>query len=329
MMPAFSLEDWPSKCISTADLVTSRLHGERTPIHPEQERNLTLNIFSHYGDNQSDYLADHFDRSWITRDTGSLGGVAKHNQDKVNVDITNQLDRTHPNSGKQYGHILEEQRNNQKLNELEGNNSLCYQDLPFKRCEAPVLSSYPNVTSPAQENVICYLWEVANQNTYLHERQKYRFHIIPDGNCLYRAVSRAAYGNQSKHKELREQAIHYVADHLEEFNSIIEGDVGGFLISASQEGVWAGYPELLAMSKLLNVNIYLTTGGSFASPTVSTMVHFLGEENSSNPVVWLSWLSNGHYDVVLNRSVPNPEYKEWYQSMQNRKDEELTLSVAY
>ncbi|XP_048122422.1 OTU domain-containing protein 1 [Alosa alosa] len=329
-MPAFSFEDWPIS-ISTADLVTSRLHGEETSIHPERQRNhLTSNIFTHYGDNTlSDYLvANHLDRSWIKGDTGSHGGVAKHrNQDKVQgcVDVTNKSYRTHPNSGTQYGYIFDGQRN-QKLNELEGNDSLCYEDLAFKRYEAPILSPSPNVTGPTQEKVICYLWEVANQNAYLHERQKYRFYIIPDGNCLYRAVSRAAYGNQSKHKELREQAIHYIADHLEEFNPIIEGDVGDFLVSASQEGVWAGYPELLALSKLLNVNIYLTTGGSFASPTVSTMVHFLGEENSSKPVVWLSWLSNGHYDVVLNRSVPNPEYEEWY-AMANRNDEELTLSV--
>ncbi|XP_042566174.1 OTU domain-containing protein 1 [Clupea harengus] len=191
------------------------------------------------------------------------------------------------------------------------------------------LSPNPNVTE-IDKKVICYLWEVTKQNTYLHERQKYRFQVIPDGNCLYRAVSRAAYGDQSMHKELREQTMHHIADHLEDFNSIIEGDIGEFLISASQEGVWAGYPELLAMSKFLNVNIYLTTGGSFESPTVSSMVHFLGEEDTTKPVIWLSWLSNGHYDVVLNCCVPNPEYDEWCEIMHQQKttDEELAKSIV-
>ncbi|XP_056155499.1 OTU domain-containing protein 1 [Lampris incognitus] len=175
-----------------------------------------------------------------------------------------------------------------------------------------------------------YLAEVEKQNKYLQERNKYRFHIIPDGNCLYRAVCKAAYGEQSKHKELREQTMHHIADHLDEFNPIIEGDVGEFLIDAAQDGAWAGYPELLAMSQMLNVNIHLTTGGSLESPTVSTMVHYLGEEDCSKPAIWLSWLSSGHYDALLNRRLPNPEYEDWcrHSQMQKKRDEELAKSMA-
>lgn len=191
----------------------------------------------------------------------------------------------------------------------------------------------PTVTpnrSDVDSKVTRYLAEVEKQNKYLHDRQKYRFHIIPDGNCLYRAISKAAYGDQSMHKELREQTMHHIADHLEEFNPIIEGDVGEFLINAAQDGAWAGYPELLAMSQMLNVNIYLTTGGSVESPTVSTMVHYLGEEDLSKPAIWLSWLSNGHYDVLLDSCQPNPEYDDWcrHTQVQRKRDEELAKSMA-
>ncbi len=184
--------------------------------------------------------------------------------------------------------------------------------------------------SDVDNKVTRYLAEVEKQNKYLHDRQKYRFHIIPDGNCLYRTVSKAAYGDQSMHKELREQTMHHIADHLEEFNPIIEGDVGEFLINAAQDGAWAGYPELLAMSQMLNVNIYLTTGGSVESPTVSTMVHYLGEEDLSKPAIWLSWLSNGHYDVLLDSCQPNPEYDDWcrHTQLQRKRDEELAKSMA-
>ncbi|XP_043081891.1 OTU domain-containing protein 1 [Puntigrus tetrazona] len=184
--------------------------------------------------------------------------------------------------------------------------------------------------SDVDVRVTRYLAEVEKQNKYLRDRQKYRFHVIPDGNCLYRAVSKAAYGDQSMHKELREQTMHHIADHLEEFNPIIEGDVGEFLINAAQDGAWAGYPELLAMSQMLNVNIYLTTGGSVESPTVSTMVHYLGEEDSSKPAIWLSWLSNGHYDVLLGSCQPNPEYDDWcrHTQVQRKRDEELAKSMA-
>ncbi|KAM9331862.1 OTU domain-containing protein 1 [Pholidichthys leucotaenia] len=180
------------------------------------------------------------------------------------------------------------------------------------------------------DKVTRYLAEVEKQNKYLQERNKYRYHIIPDGNCLYRAVSRATYGDQAQHGELREQTVHHIADHLDEFNPIIEGDVGEFLINAAQDGAWAGYPELLAMSQMLNINIHLTTGGSLESPTVSTMVHYLGDEDVSKPAIWLSWLSNGHYDVLLDRRLPNPEYEDWCRSsqMQRKRDEELAKSMA-
>ncbi|XP_078090440.1 OTU domain-containing protein 1 [Mustelus asterias] len=175
-----------------------------------------------------------------------------------------------------------------------------------------------------------YLAEVEKQNSYLRERQKYRFHIIPDGNCLYRAVSKAVYGDQSMHKDLREETVHHIADHLDEFNPIIEGDIGEFLINAAQDGAWAGYPELLTMSQMLNVNIYLTTGGSLESPTVSTMVHCLGPEDQSKSSIWLSWLSNGHYDAVFDQSLPNPEYETWCTQthVQRKRDEELAKSMA-
>ncbi|XP_059183101.1 OTU domain-containing protein 1 [Centropristis striata] len=175
-----------------------------------------------------------------------------------------------------------------------------------------------------------YLAEVEKQNKYLQESLKYRYHIIPDGNCLYRAVCKATYGDQARHGELREQTVHHIADHLDEFNPIIEGDVGEFLINAAQDGAWAGYPELLAMSQMLNVNIHLTTGGSLESPTVSTMVHYLGEEDASKAAIWLSWLSNGHYDVLLDKCHPNPEYEDWcrHSQMQRKRDEELAKSMA-
>ncbi|XP_032360091.1 OTU domain-containing protein 1 [Etheostoma spectabile] len=175
-----------------------------------------------------------------------------------------------------------------------------------------------------------YLAEVEKQNKYLQERHKYRYHIIPDGNCLYRAVCKATYGDQARHGELREQTVHHIADHLVEFNPIIEGDVGEFLINAAQDGAWAGYPELLAMSQMLNVNIHLTTGGSLESPTVSTMVHYLGEEDASKASIWLSWLSNGHYDVLLDKCLRNPEYEDWckHSQMQRKRDEDLAKSMA-
>uniref|UniRef100_A0A8D0GQE4 OTU domain-containing protein 1 n=1 Tax=Sphenodon punctatus TaxID=8508 RepID=A0A8D0GQE4_SPHPU len=180
------------------------------------------------------------------------------------------------------------------------------------------------------EKLVLYLAEVEKQDKYLRYKGRFRFHIIPDGNCLYRAICKAVYGDQRLHSELREQTVHYIADHLDHFCPIIEGDVGEFLINAAQDGAWAGYPELLAMGQMLNVNIHLTTGGRPESPTVATMVHYLGPEDPARPSIWLSWLSNGHYDAVLDRLCPNPEYEAWCRQtqVQRRRDEELAKSMA-
>ncbi|KAJ7322245.1 hypothetical protein JRQ81_018532 [Phrynocephalus forsythii] len=188
----------------------------------------------------------------------------------------------------------------------------------------------PGRPSERNEKLALYLAEVEKQDKYLRHKGRFRFHIIPDGNCLYRAVCKAVNGDQRLHGELREQTVHYIADHLDHFGPLIEGDVGEFLINAAQDGAWAGYPELLAMGQMLDVNIHLTTGGRPESPTVSTMTHYLGPEDPSRRSIWLSWLSNGHYDAVLDRQCPNPEYEEWCRQtqVQRRRDEELAKSMA-
>ncbi|KAM5157589.1 OTU domain-containing protein 1 [Mantella aurantiaca] len=185
-------------------------------------------------------------------------------------------------------------------------------------------------TESHQERLALHLAELDKQDKYLREKNRFRFHIIPDGNCLYRAISKAMYGDQSLHPDLRERTVHHVADHLDTFNLIIEGDIGEFLINAAQDGAWAGYPELLAMSQMLNVNIHLTTGGRPECPTVSTMVHYLGEEDPCRPSIWLSWLSNGHYDAILEEPLPNPEYENWSKQnqAQRQRDQELAKSMA-
>ena len=206
-----------------------------------------------------------------------------------------------------------------------------------REVQSPVHEA-PPLPRGLRDQVSRYLAEVEEQDAYLRERNKFRFQVIPDGNCLYRAVCRATSGDQSGHLELRERTVHHIADHLEQFSHVIEGDVGEFLISASQDGAWAGYPELLAMSQMLRVHVHLTTGGGARSPTVSTMVHYLGgdeQEAECAPPrpddIWLSWLSNGHYDVILDQSdVPNPEYEDWCMQAQaqRRRDEELARAMA-
>lgn len=341
-MPAFSFEDTskPFSYRSTAEFLISRLHDEELFASPQRDfrrRHITSDVSKRPGDNLKSDMNLVAEDCFGRPSTISDSDVSSCQDDNVLLkrtidDITEKFATLGDRLPKPVG-LTDGEPIVRFLDRLGEVGQRAESDA-FGKDNLNNENSFKNTLplkseSNIDDKVSRYLWEVANQNKYLQERQKYRFHIIPDGNCLYRAVSRAAYGAQSLHKELREQTIHHIADHLDEFNSIVEDDVGEFLISASQDGVWAGYPELLAMSNLLKVNIYLTTGGSFESPTVSTMVHFLGEEDTTRPVVWLSWLSNGHYDVILNHPVPNPEYNEWCRSVQTQRvlDEQLAKSI--
>ncbi|XP_008110635.1 OTU domain-containing protein 1 [Anolis carolinensis] len=197
----------------------------------------------------------------------------------------------------------------------------------------PLEEDRPAHPSERSEKLALYLAEVDKQDKYLRQQGRFRFHIIPDGNCLYRAVCQATHGEQRRHSELREQTVHYIADHLEHFGAVIEGDVGEFLVNAAQDGAWAGYPELLAMGRMLGLTVRLTTGGRPESPTVATMEHALpglGPAPAPRRTIWLSWLSSGHYDAVLDRPCANPEYEAWcrHAQAQRRRDEELAKAMA-
>ncbi|CDQ56037.1 unnamed protein product [Oncorhynchus mykiss] len=310
---------------STAEIIIRRPDGaERSvPVHILKEAQTKRSPSDSYSQDiliQPRDREDHLDRDLIVDFIDHLRGRGDFFSDSQKVERENNLINFDKKDGPSYRKC--EERMNMANGEgktvtsdINRNDSECA-DLDFPSGEAQlfelnVLQEPP--PSPRREAEKCeedkvtrYIAEVEKQNKYLQEKvHKYRFHIIPDGNCLYRAVCKAAYGEQSMHKELRDQTMHHIADHLDEFNPIIEGD-------------------------MLNVNIYLTTGGSLESPTISTMVHYLGEEDSSKPTVWLSWLSNGHYDVLLDRCVDNPEYDDWFRhsQMQRKRDEELAKSMA-
>uniref|UniRef100_A0A672J467 OTU domain-containing protein 1 n=1 Tax=Salarias fasciatus TaxID=181472 RepID=A0A672J467_SALFA len=343
-MPAFSCYEAPSMrpiyFTSTAEILIRRPDGvERSvPVHIVRESK--AKAASPHPHNGEGVLSDDCESGEIVDLIGHLrNGVDELFQDCPELDGNQLFDSGELREDgyrRAVGGLVEDEvasLNNSDFSDMKSGRLAQAQNerRPF---ELSVLQECPPQRSQERgdisDKVTRYLAEMEKQNKYLQERQKYRYHIIPDGNCLYRAVCKATYGDQARHGELRELTVHHIADHLDEFNPIIEGDVGEFLINAAQDGAWAGYPELLAMSQMLNVNIHLTTGGSLESPTVSTMVHYLGDEDASKPAIWLSWLSNGHYDVLLDRCFPNPEYEDWCRQsqMQRKRDEELAKSMA-
>ncbi|KAI8502121.1 OTU domain-containing protein 1 [Branchiostoma belcheri] len=142
--------------------------------------------------------------------------------------------------------------------------------------------------------------EIQLQDRSLAKEGACRYPIAGDGNCLYRAVAHALYGNQGLHTDLRRRTVQYMRDHRDDFAPFLDCDADPYFAKAGEDGEWAGYTEMVALMRLLNVDVKLTTGGTSGQPDVTSGVHRVREEGDSgcNKTVWLSWLSHGHYDAV-------------------------------
>ncbi|CAH1270390.1 OTUD1 [Branchiostoma lanceolatum] len=151
------------------------------------------------------------------------------------------------------------------------------------------------------------LSEVRLQDKSLAKAGARRCPIAGDGNCLYRAVAHAVYGNQGLHTDLRRRTVQYMRDHVDDFSPFLDCDPDSYFAKAGEDGEWAGYTEMVALMHLLNVDVRLTTGGTPGQPDVTSSVHRVREEGDApcNKTVWLSWLSYGHYDAVEKISHRN------------------------
>lgn len=173
--------------------------------------------------------------------------------------------------------------------------------------------------------------EVINQNIFLHDNYNLnRFRIIPDGNCLYRSISQALCRDQSHHMDLRREVVRFMRKNLNRFNPLIEGNPADYLREALIENSWGGYLEILAMTELYDINIIIVLGGTGETHPVSLTCHHFSGEIQPKETVWLSWLSSGHYDLIVDYPPNNREYNDWINQHQDqsRSDHEIAMQLA-
>ncbi|KAI9908932.1 hypothetical protein PsorP6_014708 [Peronosclerospora sorghi] len=85
--------------------------------------------------------------------------------------------------------------------------------------------------------------------------------IRKDGNCLFRALSDQLYGHERRHLELRRRLIDFIDRERTFFEPFVAGEgVVEYCARLREAGAWGGYPELVAASRLLSVNILVHTG---------------------------------------------------------------------
>ena len=127
--------------------------------------------------------------------------------------------------------------------------------------------------------------------------------IKGDGNCLFRAISFFEYNHQENHLVLRCNIIDYMICNRVLFVHYISSNEGSFddyISNMRKEGIWGTYCEVIAYSKLRNINIHL---------------HILNNEdqiinqNVNNEWLHLFYNDHNHFDLfkqnVININIHN------------------------
>ena len=148
---------------------------------------------------------------------------------------------------------------------------------------------------------------------------------IGDGNCLFRAVSLAAYNDESWHTQLRWHVFQEIRDYPEWYDkddpnycSPFANDMGihlenysYYFVSTPKDGVWSDINHILAISAVLNAPI-MSYFPSFET-TVSSYSRIVIGRNVSMPVnfdniiriMWTTTVAPKHIkNFIPNHFVP-------------------------
>lgn len=155
--------------------------------------------------------------------------------------------------------------------------------------------------------------ERARQDEYLALYGLHRQPIVGDGNCLFRSISLALYGNQDHHQELRNAAMHEIEQNLDIFHMFFYHSNGNLMTypeiqqelnNLRQLGTFAGQESILAISRHFGMNLLVTVGGDHDNEEVVTLEHDFGNSNTRIHLIWTR-AGGGHYETVTETSPPD------------------------
>ena len=142
--------------------------------------------------------------------------------------------------------------------------------------------------------------------------------IQGDGNCLFRALCKSTFGNESMHLEVRQYVWDYMIEHRERFSEFIENDISidEYLSKMLLDGEWGGHAELVAFSEIYNVSIQVFDSIGSKDPIIRIL--------TTDGAIMISILFSGdHYDSLTpkNQFEDNIERgyetskSEWYKKL--------------
>jgi hypothetical protein len=120
------------------------------------------------------------------------------------------------------------------------------------------------------------------------------YDVDGDGNCLFRAISHQLYGSDRSHLQLRSQAVDYIQKNQDDFTPFLEEPLSKYVARMSKSGVYGGNLELVALSKVMNLNIVIYQSQS--DPLV------IQSPQSSDKTIYIIYYSYEHYSSTIKSS---------------------------
>lgn len=122
--------------------------------------------------------------------------------------------------------------------------------------------------------------------------------IRADGNCLFRALAYAVWGDEELHVPLRAKVIDYLVQERDYFSQFVAEDFARYVRRKSRDGTHGNHLELQAAAELFGKPIEVYSYG----PTPATIIDSWGTpaDGSARPPepVRLSFHRGSHYNAV-------------------------------
>jgi transposase InsO family protein len=135
--------------------------------------------------------------------------------------------------------------------------------------------------------------------------------IEPDGNCVFRALARAIYGDQNKHQQVRSEVVTYIKNHRSHFQPFLitatSGTWDNYINRISKTGTWGGDLEISAASACYGIDTFVwrtNTHGGIGEKVTDLTLELSDTKKRPEPraIHLLFDEKKDHYDVLVEKS---------------------------
>ena len=134
-----------------------------------------------------------------------------------------------------------------------------------------------------------------------------KFKIVPDGNCLFRSVSKHLFKSQNKHFQLRNEAIKFINENWSHYKEYIANQTtkDEYCKNMAKNGKYGGYFECHALSELykLNICIFNLNSENDVSKLKNPSTTINNQYTNKINLLFTGVPDSGHYDLLIDVEV--------------------------